>query len=135
MAFGAAGSEGVAVLVVDDDVDLVEIMRFLLEDAGVTCHSARSLGEVKALGARVAECGLALVDVDLGAGQPTGIDVSKWLEAHGFAGHIVFLTGHADDHPTLRRAIGSGGTVLSKPVETDVLLALLPRRGRTEARR
>lgn len=143
---GRPGYEGVmpagnpgpsnAVLVVDDDGDLAEILKLLFEDAGATCLTAATLEDVEALGDRALGAGLAILDINLGHGQPTGVDVSRWLIAHGFRGRIVFLTGHAQDNPALREALAPGGTVLSKPAKTSVLLGLLPRVSRhDEARR
>ena len=44
-----------------------------------------------------------------------------------FDGEIVFLTGHAPSHPAVARAAGLGVRVLSKPVETAELRALVER--------
>jgi FixJ family two-component response regulator len=58
----------------------------------------------------------AVLDINLGAGEPTGIDAYHWLRSHGFSGRVIFLTGHAASHPLVREArlIGDA-VVLEKP--------------------
>ena len=71
-------------------------------------------------------CDLALIDVNLGADLPNGLDAFAWLRAHDFQGRVVFLTGHARTHPLVERAHDLDGVpVLEKPVTLDTLLALL----------
>ncbi|MCL2725390.1 MAG: response regulator [Polyangiaceae bacterium] len=113
------------VLVVDDDADLVDVMTIFLEDAGILCLPAHSLAEVEAYGVRVLGSPFALLDVNLGQGQPSGLDVAAYLRSMDFQGHIVFITGHAQDHPLVRQALGPRGLVLSKPVDTKALLKII----------
>ena len=71
-------------------------------------------------------CGLALLDINLGAGVPSGLDAYRWLKDNGFPGRTVFLTGHARSHPLVREARElTHVQVLSKPIESAVLLALV----------
>lgn len=70
-------------------------------------------------------CRVAILDVNLGEGQPTGVDAYEWLRAHSFAGSVVFLTGHAPTHPAVALAVKSGARVLAKPIKIDELHALL----------
>jgi DNA-binding response OmpR family regulator len=105
------------VLLVDDDDDLVDVMRGLLADEGARVHVAHSLGEVERQRDDALASDLAILDVNLGAGQPSGVDVFEWLRAGGFAGRVVFLTGHARAHPLVTAAAAIPGTrVLSKPI-------------------
>src|SRR5579862_5380074 len=53
----------------------------------------------EALGSR-----LAILDVNLGPGCPSGLDAHSWLAAEHFSGRIVFLTGHAQSYPLVERA-------------------------------
>jgi DNA-binding response OmpR family regulator len=66
-----------------------------------------------------------LLDVNLGAGQPSGIDAYRWLREHSFPGRIVFLTGHATTSPEVIAARSHGQTVLEKPIDIVKLGALV----------
>jgi FixJ family two-component response regulator len=115
------------VLVLEDDDDLRTILCELLTLAGAdACVRARSLEELRRKGHEALGCGLALLDINLGAGVPSGLDAYRWLEENGFAGRTVFLTGHARSHPLVRAALElTHVQVLSKPIESKVLLALV----------
>lgn len=111
------------VLLVDDDEDLVEMFGLLFGCHGIPHRRAHTLDEVKALGADLAEVTTAILDVNLGPNQPSGVDVAIWLhERHTM--RIVFITGHAPEHPLVRAASGEHGEVLEKPVPTNVLLEI-----------
>src|SRR5262249_56878703 len=54
--------------------------------------------------------------------QPSGLDAFNWLSTQGFTGNIVFLTGHAQTHPMVQRALAlSRVRVCEKPIELDVV--------------
>ena len=113
------------VLLVDDDPDLLEVMGLLVDHQGLGYLAARSLAEVQAVGAELGALSLAILDVNLGVGQPTGVEVCTWLRDQGVACPIVFLTGHAPDHPLVREAAGTEHRVLAKPLATRTLQDLL----------
>jgi FixJ family two-component response regulator len=115
-----------SILLLDDDEDLRTILCELL--GGGACMAVGSVDEMVALGDRLKDCQLAILDVNLGPGRPSGIDAYAWLEANRFSGRIVFLTGHAQSHPVVARAYGLGVQVLEKPVPASVLLALVDHR-------
>ena len=54
--------------------------------------------------AEVLAARLAFLDINLGAGQPSGLEVQRWLAAKGFTGKTVFMTGHGDGHPLVAKA-------------------------------
>jgi DNA-binding NtrC family response regulator len=118
---------GVSVLFVDDDLDLRDAMRDIFDYlGGVPCVLAASLGELQAQPSAALECRLAIVDINLGDGQPSGVDVVQWLRGHGFRGKIVFLTGHGQGDPHLATAANVADTkILSKPLAADDLARLL----------
>ena len=69
---------------------------------------------------------LALLDINLGLGQPSGIDAYNWLRERSYQGRIVFVTGHAFGHPLVDEARRIGGAaVLAKPVPFDQLTKLI----------
>ena len=91
-----------------------------------TCLGLRSVAEAKARRSEVMACGLAILDINLGHGVPSGVDAYHWLRDQGFAGRIVFLTGHAHDLPLVRRATQLGDAeVYLKPITADALKDLV----------
>lgn len=116
------------VLVLDDDEDFCGSMADVLEMLDVRCLALRSLADLKARGAEALGCGLAILDVNLGAGQPSGLDALYWLRENVFAGRVVFLTGHASSHPAVAEASRQTGVeVLGKPLTFEHLARLLGR--------
>ncbi len=114
-------------LIVDDDDDLRQALGELVE---VSCArrvlGVGSLEELEALGARALACGLVIVDVNLGAGKPGGLEVVEWLRRHGYRGKVVFLTGHGRSTPEVDQVHRAGGIpVLSKPLAVDALMAIV----------
>lgn len=116
-----------AVLFVDDDEDLREVMSDILVRLGVQrVITAGSLGGVQAKRDDALACPIAILDINLGAGQPTGVGVFEWLRSEGFAGRIVFLTGHASNDPRVQQAASiDGATVAMKPMDISELRTLL----------
>jgi FixJ family two-component response regulator len=109
------------VLFVEDSDDLretfVELITVVVERR---CIGVGSYQEVVALGNDVLRCSAAILDINLGPGQPSGIDVYQWLRRVGYAERIVFLTGHASTHPLVIEAARIGDAeILSKPVDLD----------------
>jgi DNA-binding NtrC family response regulator len=114
-----------SVLLLDDDDDLRAVLSELFTTYDARCLSVGSVDELMALGPRGLACDLAVLDVNLGAGRPSGIDAYEWLKAQRFGGQIVFLTGHARSYPTVAKAQALGIKVLEKPVHTAELARLL----------
>lgn len=115
------------VLVLEDDEDLRTILCELLSLSGAdACVGVGSLAELQHKRVEALGCGLALLDINLGAGVPSGLDAYRWLKDNGFRGRTVFLTGHARSHPLVREALElTHVQVLSKPIESKVLLSLV----------
>ena len=68
------------VLVLEDDDDLRSLLCDLLVGSGAkACVSAGSFEAMVGQKAQVLECGLALLDVNLGGGVPSGLDAYHWL--------------------------------------------------------
>ena len=113
------------VLVLDDDPDFCDLVAAVLETSTeVACIATHSLRELVLHAREALACALAILDVNLGAGQPSGLDALDWLRAHSFRGRIVFLTGHARGHPRLREEQAAGVSVLEKPVDVDELVSI-----------
>ena len=114
------------VLVLDDDADLRELVCELLAPSSASCIAAGSLKELEERESDAVACDLAILDINLGENEPTGIDACRWLHAHGFGGEIVFLTGHAASDPRVMEAAAlTRARVLTKPLEAARLTELL----------
>ncbi|HTQ42146.1 MAG TPA: response regulator [Polyangiaceae bacterium] len=112
------------VLICDDDPDIAEVMGEFFQDHGIDCVTTHSFDEVVAHRTESLGCSLAILDVNLGFGQPSGVDVFRWLQREHFAGSVVFLTGHAVTSSLLDGARTLGVPILSKPIEGETLLRL-----------
>lgn len=118
-----------AVLILEDDADCRELLGEILKLGEHSCVEAGTLAELERREPEVLACDLAMIDINLGPGQPSGVDACRWLLAHGFHGKIVFLTGHADTHPLVTEAARvANASVLTKPIEADQLVELVQER-------
>jgi FixJ family two-component response regulator len=117
------------VVFVDDDEDLLEAMREILHCSALAeCVAVRSLAELERKREQVLACDLAILDINLGPGVPSGIEVFHWLRNRGFTGDIVFLTGHAADDPLVSAAAKLGSTrIYKKPIGMEELGGLIGR--------
>jgi DNA-binding NtrC family response regulator len=115
------------ILLLDDSEELTSVMCESLELIfGKKAIVAHSLQELQTKATEAIRCGIALIDINLGPEQPTGIDALRWLRETGFRGRVYFLTGHAVDHPLVREAsLISDVAILSKPIGFDTLEELL----------
>jgi len=121
------GSMATRVALLEDDDDLRATMADLLGvTAGAECVGAASLAELQEQSAEVLTTHIALLDINLGPGEPSGIDAYRWLQENNYPGRVVFLTGHASGHPLVdeARRIGSA-MLLTKPVPFPELAALI----------
>lgn len=118
------------VFILDDDEDLRRSLgEFLVLGSDQRFVDAGSFDGMLARAHDVLSCTLALLDINLGVDQPSGIDAYLWLTRERFAGRIVFVTGHGRSHPLVQEAHQLGHvSILEKPVHPDQLLALF--RGR-----
>ncbi len=116
-----------SVLFVDDDADLRDVMRETLGQLGVpNVVTASSLHEVERRRDKALACQLAVLDLNLGEGQPNGVSVFEWLEHEQFAGRVIFLTGHGSKDPRVQQAASlAGSQIASKPITIAKLKALI----------
>jgi DNA-binding NtrC family response regulator len=113
----------VTAALLDDDADLLEILAELLEERQCHCLRARSVADLKAQAREVLAADVAVLDINLGSGEPSGIDAYDWLMSQNFGGRLLFLTGHARAHPLVARAERlRRAQVLDKPLDGQVLL-------------
>ncbi len=115
------------VFLLDDDADLresvVAVLRVMMDS---DCVAAASVAEMMEQQEAVLACTVAILDINLGSGRPSGLDAFRWLRARSFAGAIAFLTGHARHHPLVAEAYRIGEVqVLEKPIDFRQLAAIL----------
>lgn len=129
-AFARVMSAIARVLVLDDDADFRELLEEVLIELGVrSCVTSGSLAELQRRDADALACGLAILDINLGRGQPSGIDALRWLVSRGFHGKTVFLTGHAASHPLVVEAAANARVpILTKPMEAKQIAELVQER-------
>jgi FixJ family two-component response regulator len=111
------------VIYLDDDVDLLQVVSALVKHkTGHECLGLRTLEDLRAHRKEVLASAIAILDINLGANQPSGLDAWGWLRAEGYRGRIVFLTGHAKSHPLVDRAAHMGEVqVFQKPLTSEML--------------
>lgn len=116
-----------SVLILDDDSDLCSVMKELFLALGASkCLSVTSFVDLQGKADEALRCDIALLDVHLGASRPSGIDAYEWLISAGFAGKVVFFTGHARSHPLLQKTLQYEGVrIIEKPAPIGVLQELL----------
>jgi DNA-binding response OmpR family regulator len=115
-----------SIVFLDDNEDLRELLPVLLKSAlGVDCLSFGSLSELQGSCDDVLRAKVAILDINLGANVPSGIDAFRWLTDHEFRGKILFLTGHARSNPEVVLAERNGAQVLAKPLHPDELVSVI----------
>jgi two-component system phosphate regulon response regulator PhoB len=111
-----------AVLVIDDDVFIRELLMLHLRKAG---HSASSAAD-PALGIKaVLESPPDLILLDVDMPYMSGLDVLRALKADEKSRHIpvVMLTAHTDDETWMAATEAGANAYLTKPIEHDELIS------------
>jgi FixJ family two-component response regulator len=119
------------VLLLDDDDDVRAVMSDVLHlYFDRDSLELRSFDDMVSRGDDALTCNIAILDVNLGPGRPSGVDAHHWLRHRGFRGEIFFLTGHANFHPEVQRATAVGDAhVLRKPIRVEQLGKILTGEG------
>lgn len=107
------------ILVVDDEEDLREILRFNLEAEGYEVETAGSAEE--ALSMHCSSFDLILLDVMME--RMSGIEMAEQLRALGNNTPIIFLTALGDHDAQLRGFSAGADDYISKPFSFDTVLA------------
>jgi two-component system capsular synthesis sensor histidine kinase RcsC len=110
------------ILAVDDDLDVVELIRLILEPLGYRITTATS--STQALDAAATES-FDLVLCDLGMPKHSGLDVCRLLREAGYGGKLVLMTGW-DSHSLIHdvRALDCDA-LLKKPFVTVDLMQVI----------
>jgi FixJ family two-component response regulator len=115
------------VLFVDDSSDLCEVVEFMCQSLPeVECVCVTSMSAVLERAVQVLQTGLAILDVNLGPGEPSGVEIYRWLKGQNYRGKIVFLSGHARTDPLVEDAARiSGVDFFQKPLAFGQLETLI----------
>lgn len=110
------------ILFLDDDDDLRNTMVALFTmKFGVDCIGFASLHDLVCDSVQALKTRIAILDVNLGKGRPSGVDAFNWFTKQDFKGKIFFLTGHANSDPMVSQACNTGAEVWSKPMDPEVM--------------
>ena len=115
------------VLFVDDSSDLCQVIEIMCQSLPeVECICVSSMSAVLERAEQVLRTGLAILDVNLGPGEPSGVEIYRWLKGQNYHGKIVFLSGHARRDPLVEEATGiSGVDFFQKPLGFGQIEAML----------
>jgi FixJ family two-component response regulator len=121
------------VFIVDDDPDVREGLRSLLQSVGLNCEVFASAGEFLQ---RRRTDSLSCLILDVRLHGPSGLDFQAELAAAHNDIPIIFMTGHGDIPMTVRAMKAGAVEFLTKPVrEQDILDAIQIALQRDRARR
>jgi two-component system, LuxR family, response regulator FixJ len=108
------------VFVVDDDLDVLESLRFLLETIGFNVQTFRSGA---ALLDQIASKQVDCFVIDYKMANMSGIDLATCLHKRNVAAPVILVTGCADENVALKAAAVGIRDVLIKPHLADSLVA------------
>ena len=106
------------ILIVDDEEDLCEILRFNLEAEGFLVDTAHSAEEALALDTRY---DLMLLDIMME--RMSGIEMAERMRAEGNNTPVIFLTALGDHDAQLRGFSVGADDYIAKPFSFDTVLA------------
>lgn len=115
-----------SIVLLDDIPDIRELISTYLElTLPVRCLTYASCREMQNDSEAALESRVAILDLELGPGEPNGIDAFNWLISQDYRGKIFFLTGHGKSNPLVQQASQVGAEILEKPIAAADLSALL----------
>lgn len=105
------------ILFLDDDESLCFLMKEVFkEEPTVEVTTVNSYAALLEQQPVIADFDIIFLDVNLGPGQPTGLDAFAWLKTQSYNKKVVFFTGHAQAYPLVRQAVKTPNVyVLEKP--------------------
>jgi signal transduction histidine kinase len=110
---------GASILAVDDDPDIVDVVRTFLEPLGFEVTTASEADQ--AIGAATSRT-FDLILCDLGLPRRSGLDVCQTLRESGYRGKLVLMTGWDMRAVLADKRAGACDRVLKKPfLGTDLL--------------
>lgn len=121
-------------LLLEDDISLIDGLKYSLEKNGFSLEVVRTVREAKAALAREGVYDLLLLDVTLPDG--TGFEVCEAVRKSGNRIPIIFLTAADEETNIIRGLDGGGDDYITKPFRLGELcsrIRALLRRSRAEA--
>lgn len=114
------------IIVIDDDVPLLSVMKKLIELKGHQVTAGSSLASIQNLDTDLSDYKFAFLDINLGTNSPSGLDAYDWLLKRRFPGKVIFLTGHAGTHPLVVEALKVPGVrLLEKPTTASSIISAI----------
>lgn len=107
------------ILAVDDDKDILEIIKYILEDSG---YEVDTLAEGKNLFDRIKQHEPDLILLDIMLGNLDGRELCKTLKTHQETKNIPVILISASHDPGRLNQDGSPDDFIAKPFDIDVLL-------------
>ncbi|MCI9298311.1 MAG: response regulator transcription factor [Lachnospiraceae bacterium] len=118
------------ILLVEDDVSLVDALRYALQKSGYETETARSASEAKE---RMEHTAYDLLLLDVALPDGTGFEVCEGVRKAGSRVPVIFLTAADDEMSIVRGLDGGGDDYVTKPFKLGELCsrirALLRRSG------
>ncbi|AZZ36336.1 hypothetical protein CIK05_05875 [Bdellovibrio sp. qaytius] len=113
---------GASITFLEDNEELREVLAEVTRsELGEEALSFGRFDDLVAHRTEVLQTKMAILDINLGADQVTGVDVFHWLKDQGYTGKICFLTGHAKAHPMVQAASEIGAEIWAKPMYATTL--------------
>ena len=111
------------ITLVDDSRELRFLFDILIkQELGVPVIGCPSLKDVMQHRDEVLNSQAIIIDINLGPGEPDGVEVYRWIRDQKYDGQIFFFTGHAAEAPQVRVAAKTGVPVLEKPLSAIELI-------------
>lgn len=107
------------IYVVDDDLDVLGSLQFLLETDG---FDVRTFKSAAALLRDAASDGADCFVIDYKMPNMNGLDLTKHLRSKDISAPVILITGHPDEHIAQRAATAGVHLVLRKPLLDDSLI-------------
>lgn len=106
-----------SIMFLEDNAELREVLSEVTKsELGEEALSYSRLEDLKNHRDEVLQTKIAIIDINLGSEEPTGVEAFRWLKSQGYSGKICFLTGHVGAHPMVQEASEVGVEIWSKPM-------------------
>jgi DNA-binding NtrC family response regulator len=112
----------VSILVVDDEINVAELLKDILEDEGFDVEIAHSLKDAKDK-IKAKEFDIVLLDIWLPDGD--GIELIPFIKKHSPLTKIIMISGHANIPIAVKSLKEGAFDFLEKPISTENLLAVI----------
>ena len=111
------------ILIVDDEEDLCEILRFNLEAEGYAADTANSAEQALSVLRSPLSAHYDLLLLDIMMERMSGIELAEHLRAEGDQTPVIFLTALGDHDAQLRGFSAGADDYIAKPFSFDTVLA------------